>query len=295
MLQSKRSFFLYLFPSFYLQTTQSMKRLMLFLSAAISLSISAQTYQKLSEYGIELMEKDSLERAEEAFRQAMKLEPANPYNALLFSNVGIIQRKMGKYVEAEESFTLGLNITPFSIPTLLNRAAVNMELGQTNRSYVDYCQVLDLDKENAEALLMRAYIYVSRRDYNAARIDYNHLLQLQPNHYSGKLGLVSLNQKEKKYSQALDILNAMLRDTPKDATLLMMRAGIEIDMELLDAALLDLEDAIRNNPESADAYIYRGELYLYQNKKLLARQDFERAIALGVPKSELSELLHKCR
>ncbi len=272
-----------------------MKRLMLFLSAAISLSISAQTYQKLSEYGIELMEKDSLERAEEAFRQAMKLEPANPYNALLFSNVGIIQRKMGKYVEAEESFTLGLNITPFSIPTLLNRAAVNMELGQTNRSYVDYCQVLDLDKENAEALLMRAYIYVSRRDYNAARIDYNHLLQLQPNHYSGKLGLVSLNQKEKKYSQALDILNAMLRDTPKDATLLMMRAGIEIDMELLDAALLDLEDAIRNNPESADAYIYRGELYLYQNKKLLARQDFERAIALGVPKSELSELLHKCR
>lgn len=268
---------------------------MLLLSAVITLSVYGQTYQELSEYGIELMEKDSLAKAEGVFRQAMKLEPANPYNALLFSNVGIIQRSMGKYNEAEESFTLALNITPFSIPVLLNRATVNMQLGNTNRAYVDYCQVLDLEKTNLEALLMRAYIYVTRRDYNAARIDYNRLLQQDPTHYSGRLGLVSLNQKEKKYADALNILNNMIHELPKDATLYIMKAGIEIDMELFDAALIDLEEAIQISPETPDAYLYRGDLYLYQNKKSLAKQDFQRAIDLGIPKSELTEQLQRCR
>lgn len=272
-----------------------MKRFILLLLVGITVSVSGQTYQELSEYGMDLMEKDSLEKAEDVFRQAMKLEPANAYNALLFSNVGIIQRKMRKYNEAVESFTFALNITPYSIPVLLNRAMVNMEIGQTNRAYIDYCQVLDLEKTNTEALLMRAYIYITRRDFNAARIDYNRLIQQDPKHYSGRLGLVSLNQKEKKFTEALDMLNAMLQESAQDATLYMMRAGIQIDMELLDAALIDLEEAIRITPDSPDAYIYRGELYLAQNKKTLAKQDFERAIILGVPKSELSEQISKCR
>ena len=31
-------------------------------------------------------------------------------------------------------------------------------------SYVDYCNVIDIDKTNKEALLFRAYIYMQRRD-----------------------------------------------------------------------------------------------------------------------------------
>ncbi|NDV59623.1 lipopolysaccharide assembly protein LapB [Bacteroides sp. 519] len=276
---------------------QSIKKLVFTLLAVASLSLSvfAQTYQELSERGIDLMEKDSLLQAEEAFREAMKLRPTDPHNAMLFSNIGIIQQRMGKYEAAEESFTYALNIAPFTIPILLNRATVNMELGKNNKAYIDYCQVLDLEKTNVEALLMRAYIYITRRDFNAARLDYDRLLKEAPLHYSGRLGLVSLNQKEKKYTEALDILNRMLIEFPQDATLYMMKAGIEIDMELLDVALIDLEEAIRINPESPDAYIYRGELYLHQNKKKLAKQDFERAISLGIPKSELSEQLQKCR
>lgn len=60
-----------------------------------------------------------------------------------------------------------------AVPILLDRAAIYMEMGKTDRAYTDYCQVLDEDKQNKEALLMRAYIYVLRRDYPAARMDYN--------------------------------------------------------------------------------------------------------------------------
>ena len=205
----------------------------------------AQTYQQLSERAIECIEKDSLPQAEELLLQALKLEPKNAKNALLFSNLGLVQRRLGEFDKALESYSFALNFAPLAVPILLDRAAIYMEMGKTDRAYTDYCQVLDEDKQNKEALLMRAYIYVLRRDYPAARIDYNRLLELDPQSYSGRLGLATLEQKEGKFREALEILNKMLAATPEDATLYIARADVEREMKHEDLALVDLEEAIR--------------------------------------------------
>ena len=154
---------------------------------------------------------------------------------------------------------------------------------------------LDEDKQNKEALLMRAYIYVLRRDYPAARIDYNRLLELDPQSYSGRLGLATLEQKEGKFREALAILNKMIVEYPEDATLYIARADVERDMKHEDLALVDLEEAIRLDASSADAYLLRGNIYLVQKKKALAKSDFEKAISLGVPPADLHEQLKQCR
>ena len=52
-----------------------------------SLTVSSQTYRELSEKAIDYIEEDSLAQAEDFLVQAMKLEPSNPHNALLFSNL----------------------------------------------------------------------------------------------------------------------------------------------------------------------------------------------------------------
>ena len=62
----------------------------------------AQTYQQLSERAIECIEKDSLPQAEELLLQALKLEPKNAKNALLFSNLGLVQRRQS----VMENFTI---------------------------------------------------------------------------------------------------------------------------------------------------------------------------------------------
>ena len=168
-------------------------------------------------------------------------------------------------------------------------------MGKTDRAYTDYCQVLDEDKQNKEALLMRAYIYVLRRDYPAARMDYNRLLELDLQSYSGRLGLATLEQKEGKFREALEILNKMITATPDDATLYIARADVEREMKHEDLALVDLEEAIRLDAASADAYLLRGNIYLAQKKKGLAKADFEKAISLGVPPADLHEQLKQCK
>ena len=64
-----------------------MVRIIIALLFCFPVALSAQTYQQLSEKAIECIEKDSFHRAEELLLQALKLEPKNAKNALLFSNL----------------------------------------------------------------------------------------------------------------------------------------------------------------------------------------------------------------
>lgn len=274
-----------------------MKQFLLLFSFLLgTLAASAQaSYRELSERAVEYIDQDSLVQAEKLLIEALKLEPKNPHNALLFSNLGLVQRRMGRYEDALESYSFALNIAPLAVPILLNRGAIYMEKGMTDRAYSDYCLVLDKDKVNTEALLMRAYIYTVRRDYKAAHMDYDRLLELDPQSYSGRLGLATLDQKEGKFRESLDLLNKLLVEYPKDAMLYVARAGVEKEMAHLELALVDLEEALRLDPALVDAYLMRGELYLLQKRKSLAKQDFEKALSLGVPQADLKEQLQQCR
>lgn len=278
--------------------------LTLFLGLSLATAVSAQSYRELSERAVQATEHDSLTLAEQYIRQALKLEPANPHNALLFSNLGTIQRRQHQYDLALESYTYALNIAPRTALILLNRATLYMEMGKADAARADYSLVLDLDPDNAEALLMRAYIYMQKRDYKMARADYEHLIRLHPTDFNARLGLATLAQKEKKLEEAFGILNRMIQEgtesSPKSepsqlALLYVARAGVEKDMKHIDLALLDLEEAVQLDASLADAYLIRGQIYLSQGKKRLAKDDFHQAMALGVPQSDLRDLLLQCK
>lgn len=283
-----------------------MKKLILaFLACgAMALPAFSQTYQELSERAVAATEQDSLTKAVEYIQQALKLEPANPHNALLFSNLGTIQRRQRDYEQALESYTLALNIAPRAVPILLNRAALYLELGKDDLARIDYSLILDIEADNKEALLMRAYIYMQQRDYNFARADYERLLKLDPQSYNGRLGLATLEQKNGKYQEALAILNRMIGEKGSDsdslaaplyAVLYVARAGVEQDMKHVDLAMIDLEEALRLDPSQTEAYLMRGQIYLSQKKKDLAKRDFEKAVSLGIPQADVRELLQQCK
>lgn len=271
---------------------------------AVGIPAFSQTYEELSERAVTATEQDSLAQAEKYIMEALKLDPANPHNALLFSNLGTIQRRQRQYDQALESYTMALNIAPRTVPILLNRAALYLELGKDELARVDYALALDLETDNQEALLMRAYIYKQKRDYKAARSDYERLLKLNPQSYNGRLGLAMLEQKEGKYEEALSVLNKMIADkadgatqitAPLYAVLYVARAGVEKDMQHHDLALIDLEEAIELDPSQPEAYLMRGQIYLSQKKKDLARRDFEKAVTLGVPQGDVRDLLQQCK
>ncbi len=231
------------------------------------MQLQAQTYDELITSALDAAKKDSLTKSEILFRQALKMDPANMRNALLFTNLGTVQRRLGKIDDAIDSYTLSLNITPYSVVTLLNRASLYLEKNLFDRAYVDYCNVIDIDKKNKEALLFRAYIYMQRRDYKGARIDYNTLLQEEPGNNTARLGRALLNQKELKYRESLEDFNKLVSDNPRDVSYLKARATLAVEMNTPDLALLDLEEAAKLAPDDAEIYVMCGEIYLSQKKE----------------------------
>ena len=126
-----------------------MKKVKLFIiSLLIGLPLFGQTYNDWITRAMEAVEKDSLYQAEECFKKALQLEPANMRNALLFSNLGTIQRRLGKNKEALESYSLALNLMPYSVTMLLNRASLYLDMDYLDKAYIDYCNVIDIDRKN---------------------------------------------------------------------------------------------------------------------------------------------------
>ena len=273
-----------------------MKRIVYILLLCCScFQLSAQTYDELITRAMDAVEKDSLYQAEQLFKEALRLEPSNMRNALLFSNLGTIQRRMGKNDDAVESYSLALNLTPYSVTMLLNRASLYLEMDYLDKAYVDYCNVIDLDDKNQEALRFRAYIYMRRRQYQDARNDYQRLLEAIPGEKTARIGMAMANQKLNRHRESLEELNRLIVDYPKDASLLKARAELEIVMNSLEMALLDLEHAAKLDPNDADIYIMCGEIYLAQGKKREAYAVFEKAIELGVPRPLLEDRLKESK
>lgn len=284
----------------------SMKKTILsfVLGVFFSFPVFSQTYDELCERAVQATEQDSLQQAERYIREALQLDPANVRNALLFSNLGTIQRRQRKYELALESYTYALNMAPRNVPILLNRAALYLELGKNEQACVDYSLVLDLQPDNREALSMRAYIYTQQRNYKGAHADYDSLLKFSPQDFHARLGLASLWQKENKYEASLAILNVMISEgtgdaslftTTQQAVLYVARAGVEREMKHDDMALMDLQEAIQLDDSCSEAYLMRGQIYLSQRKKEQAKRDFDKAVALGIPMAEMRDLLQRCK
>ena len=266
--------------------------------------VAAQTYEELCERAATAIERDSLAQAEQYIRQALRLDPANGRNALLFANLGTVQRRRHQYAAALDSYTYALNMAPRNLPILLDRADLYLQLGEKEKARIDYSLALDLAPDNAEALRMRAYIYWEQGDYKSARADYERLLKLFPQDFEGRLGLAMLCQKEAKLKEALAILDAMVAEkgegsslltAPQHAVVYVARAGVQQEAGNLSMALMDLEEAIRLDDSRPEAYLMRGQIYLARQEKKLAREDFEKAVSLGIPQADVAGLLLQCK
>ena len=288
----------------YMEKSERMKHLLtLLLTLCVAVSASSQSYTELFEQSVVALEQDSLWQAEELITQALKAEPSNEHNALLFANLGWLQRRQHRYEEALDSYTYALNFAPLSVPILMDRATLLMEMGREERARVDYSLVLDLDAHNQEALLMRAYIHQRERNYKEAHADYDSLLRVAPKHYQGRLGLATLYQKEQKYESAMMLLNTLVEEerqasSPEAnrlAVLYLAKAHVEWEQGWAEPALIDLEASMKANAQLSEAYLLQGQIWLSQGKKRPAKNCFLRARELGVSDAELREWMLQCK
>ncbi len=252
------------------------------------------TYETTVEKGIEAAKESRLDEAEGLFGKALEQSPEDHRNALVYMNLGSVQEARGNNKGAIESYSAAIRQYPDNTVFLSARASLYLRMENYKRAISDYSTIIGLNPTDIEAYAYRGYAYSKTRELDKAKADFRTVTEKDPDNFMAALGTVVVEQQMGHTGEALALLNLVIERFPDKATPYVIRAEMEIEKDRKELAVIDLSNAIRLEPQK-DYYLKRGQLYLELQQKRLARQDFEKAIELGVPRRLVTDELKRCR
>lgn len=263
---------------------------------ALDCSISsAQNYDELITRSFDYLDADNLPEAEEALREALRIEPGNPGNGMLLLNLGTIQRRQGKLKEAEESYTIGLAFLPNNLTLLNSRAQLFAEMEKYPEAINDYTEVIYHEPENEDAYYERALCKLMNQDTLGARLDLEQIDRFNPNSAKSRLGMAYVYKAQQMWREASELYDALIERNPRNASLLRERAEVFYFSNRMGAALDDVNKSIDFDPRDPYSYLLRAQIRYAKGDKEFARRDLNQALELGLNKEEVRDLIEKLK
>lgn len=227
--------------------------------------------------------------AAEALQQAMRLEPTNPSNVMLMSNLGMMQYYAGNDSLAVETLSMAHRIAPASVTVLQNKARVLASAGRTDEALADYAEVIRLDSTLVEPRFYHAMLSIRAGDTAAAHADIDAMKRLHPDHESTALAESAALVYESRYAEAIPLLDKLLENHPT-ADDYSTRAMCHLMLGHLPEASEDIARGIELDPTNGELYFYRAMLNKMRFRPDDARADAEQARRYGVDSRRIKAL-----
>jgi protein O-GlcNAc transferase len=219
----------------------------------------------------------NLARAEQLFRQILRLDP---FNANVLNGLAAALVQQGKFDEAASNLRAALRAQPDNAETHNNLGSVLTRLGR-NVDAIDYLrQALRLKPDYAQAHYNLGLVLKSLGQRDPAMAAFHESLRIQPDlapamHDLGNLLAEngSLTEAESQYRQALR-LRPDRADTHHNLGCVLQRQG------RLDDASVNYNQALKLNPSSGQAHFNLGTALQAQGRLNEAADSYRRALAL---------------
>lgn len=228
--------------------------------------------------------------AQETIQQAMQLEPGNPTNVLLLSNLGMIQFYDGRNEEAIKTLTTAHNIAPKSVTVLMNRARLYTSTGQPVLAEADYSTVIQLDSTLIEPRFYRAILSLNAGRYDSAKADVDTLAIMAPNDRLTNVAQATLLMTLGDFNSAIPHLSKAIKIQP-DAGYYANRALCYLQINDIALAAEDIANGLSLDPTDPELYIYRAMLNKMRYRPDDAKADAETAIKFGADPERIKKLL----
>ncbi len=256
---------------------------------------SISTYDGWITASFDALDEDNTQRAEQCLKNAMRLEPANPQNGLLFVNLGTIQRRLGKLQDAEISYTCAISLLDENTDAYSTRASLYAEIEQYQKAIDDYSVVISRNPEDEDALYERALCRLMNNDTIGARLDLETIDKFNPKSAKSRLGMAMVYKAMGENAMAVELYDALIKANPKSWSLLRDRAEVYFFSKRLGAAMLDIDKSIQMNGRDPLSYFLRAKIRWAKGDREYARRDLNRAIELGLPQSAAADLIEKMK
>lgn len=269
------------------------KSIIITIISVCALHSGAQTftreYEALVDSADDCIKEGDWDKAEEFLIKALKREPANKSNYLLWANLGMIRSNKGNNEGALEAFDIGLAMAPRSTALLTGRAGTYIALNRNSDALDDLNLALKVDSTLVKARKLRGLILVETGRIEPAFEDFYYY----ESHF-GKDAFIS-QLKAKSYFKKGNPLKAIeslrevyeLSQEPEDAIRLLTAVSFYGNPEEYEEFISDM---IKKYPSNGNIYLFRALLNKSRFQTLEAEKDLKLAEMLGVD-SSLKELI----
>jgi tetratricopeptide (TPR) repeat protein len=218
----------------------------------------------------------------------------DPENAFYYLQRGMVQYLRGQYDQAITALNLALELDPTRIAAhrLIGLARLQKK-GRLIRD-ADYNTIFRLEPTGAAEFTQRGFCYFIQGAYDLAYADYGQALRLDPTHADAFYLRAHLHYLRSEDAEGdADYVPGFhlapehaLADAGFYELLLIARANRHLDEHELEETIADFTEVIRVNPQSADAYNQRGDVYVSLGSFDEGIADFTAAIALDPENSD---------
>lgn len=228
--------------------------------------------------------------ADSLLTEALRLEPANPSNYLLVSNLGMIRHYMGSDSMAISTLNMAHDMAPKAVTVLCNRARVFTDMERISEARRDYSAALDLDSTLVEARFYRGMLALRERDMATAESDIAALTRIAPASRWTHLGNAVVSSAAGRIQDAIVSYGRLIADDPQ-SDYHAMRAELYLQTGQLQEASDDIAAAIEKSPGDAGLYLLRAMLNMARYRPGDAEADGRKAIELGADPATVRRLL----
>lgn len=221
--------------------------------------------------------------------EAMSIEPQNPLNVALLSNLGMIYYYNGQDTLALTTLNEAVKRAPKLIGARQHRATVLASMGRDKEALDDYNTILEIDSINTDALFMRAMMSLYGGDLATAQHDAAALNRIVPLTSRSLLANATLYANTGQNNEAISLYRKLL-DIEKQPEYYAALAGCLIEVDNLNDASDVIGKGLERYSSDPELYYYRALLNhkRYLNKE--AQADAKRAIEFGANPRKVAQI-----
>lgn len=224
--------------------------------------------------------------------EAMGIEPDNPLNVALMSNLGMIYYYNGQDSLALRCLDEVVSRSPRLIAGHENRAKVLVGIGRDKEAFDEYGKVIELDSLNTDAHFYHGMMALHSGRLAEAEKDFAVLEEIVPVARTTYLALGTLYAMTSRETEAATYLRKLVDVEPEPEYCVMLFDCYMVSGNYADASDV-IGKAIERYPEDGELYICRARLNKARYDNEAACRDAETAVKYGIPRSRVEALFKK--
>ena len=202
-----------------------------------------------------------------------------PENKTFLLNKAIAQQEIEDYEGSGETFKTLLSYYPKYDNAYLGLAELQLSQGDTISALDNISKCIELNKNNSDAFVMRASVYIKNKDnYRKALDDMDAAIKLQPKQADFFVNRAFLKYNLDDYFGAMADFDYAISLEPSNMAAHLNRGLLRMEVEDNNKAIEDFTFVINQEPDNYMAIYNRAMLYQKTGQHKLAIADFDRVI-----------------